>query len=169
LRSGYPSLPELDHGVFSPIQESGRLLLDCSSQEIHVESASKRLVETSVPQRDAIVRSEKRIKMTVGKHESCRGRRRADDDLLKAMKENETMKVELPKKSIKDYKESARFEWELRRMGQVSYEYGYRVTLARFQARYPDLEVDDDPFTGQPEDSLVPMETQPSFDNSILP
>ncbi|RZS18917.1 hypothetical protein BHM03_00051250 [Ensete ventricosum] len=97
------------------------------------------------------------------------GRRRADDDLLKAMKENDTLKVELPKKSIKDYKVSARFEWELCRMGQVSYEYGYRVTLARFQARYPDLEVDDDSFTWQPEDSLVPMETQPSFDDSILP
>ncbi|RRT70768.1 hypothetical protein B296_00009162 [Ensete ventricosum] len=98
-----------------------------------------------------------------------RGRQRVDDDLLKAMKENETMKVELPKKSIKDYKESVRFEWKLRRMGQVSYEYGYRVTLARFQTRYPDLEVDDDSFTGQPEDSLVLMETQPSFDDSILP
>ncbi|RZS18918.1 hypothetical protein BHM03_00051251, partial [Ensete ventricosum] len=73
LRSGYPSLPKLDHDVFSLIQESGRLLLDCSSQEIHVESASKRLVETLVPQWEATVRSEKRIKMTVGKHESCRG------------------------------------------------------------------------------------------------
>ncbi|RRT47018.1 hypothetical protein B296_00011270 [Ensete ventricosum] len=40
-------------------------------------------------------------------------------------------------------------------MGQVSYEYEYRVALARFQARYPDLEVDNDPFTEKPEDSLV--------------
>ncbi|RRT44996.1 hypothetical protein B296_00034495 [Ensete ventricosum] len=51
----------------------------------------------------------------------------------------------------------------------VSYEYGCQVTLARFQAWYPDLEVDSDPFTEKPEDGLVPMETRQEFDDSIPP
>ncbi|RZR72875.1 hypothetical protein BHM03_00018197 [Ensete ventricosum] len=46
-------------------------------------------------------------------------------------------------------------------------EYRYRVALARFKARYPDLEVDSDPFTEKPEDNLVPMETRQEFDNSV--
>ncbi|RZS19336.1 hypothetical protein BHM03_00051728 [Ensete ventricosum] len=62
-----------------------------------------------------------------------------------------------------------RFGWGLGLMGQVSYEYGYRVALAHFQARYPDLEVDSDPFTEQPEDSSIPMETRQEFDDSGPP
>ncbi|RWV77335.1 hypothetical protein GW17_00061853, partial [Ensete ventricosum] len=46
-------------------------------------------------------------------------------------------------------------------------EYRYRVALARFKARYPDLEVDSDPFTEKPEDNLVPMETRQEFDDSV--
>ncbi|RWW62274.1 hypothetical protein BHE74_00030606 [Ensete ventricosum] len=33
--------------------------------------------------------------------------------------------------------------------------------------RYPDLEVDDDPFTIQPEDDLVLMESQQPFDDTV--
>ncbi|RRT50059.1 hypothetical protein B296_00040613 [Ensete ventricosum] len=95
-------------------------------------------------------------------------RRKADDKLLKLMR-NESLKAELPGKSITDYKQSVRFGWGLRWIGQVSYEYGYRVALARFQARYPDLEVDNKPFTKQPEDSSVPMKTHQEFDDSIPP
>ncbi|RWW47931.1 hypothetical protein BHE74_00046041 [Ensete ventricosum] len=54
-------------------------------------------------------------------------------------------------------------------MGQVLYEYGYRVALAHFQARNPNMEVDVGPFTKKPEDSLVPMETRQEFDDSIPP
>ncbi|RRT47937.1 hypothetical protein BHM03_00004642 [Ensete ventricosum] len=75
------------------------------------------------------------------------------------MKEIEAPKAELPQKSIADYKESIEFGWGLCRMGQVSYEYGYQVALARFHTRYPNLEVDNDPFTKKPKDSSVPTET----------
>ncbi|RWW80799.1 hypothetical protein BHE74_00010839, partial [Ensete ventricosum] len=51
---------------------------------------------------------------------------KADDELLSLMRENEALKAELPSKSIADYKQSVGFEWGLRRMGQVSYEYGTR-------------------------------------------
>ncbi|RZS23258.1 hypothetical protein BHM03_00056157 [Ensete ventricosum] len=96
-------------------------------------------------------------------------RRKADDELLKLMRENESLKAELPGKSVANYKQSVGFGWGLRRMRQVSYEFGYRIALARFQARYPDLEVDSDPFTKRPEDGSVPMETHQEFDDSIPP
>ncbi|RRT78872.1 hypothetical protein B296_00001669 [Ensete ventricosum] len=88
---------------------------------------------------------------------------KSDDDLLKMMKENEAIKIELPSKCIVDYKQSIRFGWGLRQMGQVSYEYGYRVALAHFQAWHPNIEVDIDPFIKKSEDSSVPMETLPWF------
>ncbi|RZS25006.1 hypothetical protein BHM03_00058156 [Ensete ventricosum] len=80
---------------------------------------------------------------------------------------DELLKAELLGKSIADYKQLVGFEWGLRWMGQVSYEHGYRVTLAHFQARYPNLEVDNDPFTEQSEDSSIPMETRQEFDESV--
>ncbi|RRT74963.1 hypothetical protein B296_00020713 [Ensete ventricosum] len=42
---------------------------------------------------------------------------KVNDDLSKAVKEIDALKVELPKKSIVDNKESVRFRWGLRRMG----------------------------------------------------
>ncbi|RWW41509.1 hypothetical protein BHE74_00053012 [Ensete ventricosum] len=82
--------------------------------------------------------------------------------LALARQENKSLKAELQGKSISDYKQSVGFRWGLRRMGQVSYEYRYRVALARFQARYPDLEIDNDPFIEQPE-------THQEFDDSVPP
>ncbi|RWW40813.1 hypothetical protein BHE74_00053749, partial [Ensete ventricosum] len=94
-------------------------------------------------------------------------RRKADDELLKLMRENKSLKAELSGRSIANYKQSIGFGWGLRRMGHVLYEYEYQVALARFQARYPDLEVDSDPFTERPEDSSVPMKTCQEFDDSM--
>ncbi|RRT48593.1 hypothetical protein B296_00017994 [Ensete ventricosum] len=59
--------------------------------------------------------------------------RKADDDLLKSVKELESARAELPKRAIDDYKGSVGFKEGLKRMGQVSYEYGYQVALARFR------------------------------------
>ncbi|RWW50479.1 hypothetical protein BHE74_00043253 [Ensete ventricosum] len=87
------------------------------------------------------------------------------DKELNELWENDTLKAELPSKSVADYKRSVRFELGLQWMGQISYKYGYRVALARFQARYLNLEVDNDPFSKKPEDSSVPMET-PSLPRS---
>ncbi|RRT84645.1 hypothetical protein B296_00011508 [Ensete ventricosum] len=95
--------------------------------------------------------------------------RRADDELLKSMKELESVRVELPRQVTNDYKGSASFKEGLKRMGRVSYEYGYRVALARFRALHPDSEVEEDPFTIHPEDDSVPMERQQAFDDSDPP
>ncbi|RWW35534.1 hypothetical protein BHE74_00059531 [Ensete ventricosum] len=113
--------------------------------------------------REGLVESQRQLKEQKADH------RKADDELLKLMRENESLKAELSGKSISNYKQSIGFGWGLRRIGQVSYKYGYRVALARFQAWYPDLEIDNDPFSERPEDSSVPMETHQEFDDSVPP
>ncbi|RZS27888.1 hypothetical protein BHM03_00061420 [Ensete ventricosum] len=92
-----------------------------------------------------------------------------DDELLHAVKALENARTELPRQAVIQYKESTGFKEGLKRMGRVTYEYGYRAALARFHARHPDLEVEEDPFTIHPEDDLVPMERQQAFDDSDLP
>ncbi|RRT75465.1 hypothetical protein B296_00006629 [Ensete ventricosum] len=95
--------------------------------------------------------------------------RKMDDELLQAAKELESARAELPKQTIVQYNELLGFKEGLKMMGRVTYEYGYRVTLARFHARHPDAEVEEDPFTIHPEDDLVPMERQQAFDDSVPP
>ncbi|RZR77330.1 hypothetical protein BHM03_00002371 [Ensete ventricosum] len=70
--------------------------------------------------------------------------------------------------AIAEYKDSSNFKLELQRSSQVSYEYGYQVVLAQFQDKYPDLEVEENPFTSLPEDGNVPIEEVP-FDDSPAP
>ncbi|RRT32675.1 hypothetical protein B296_00042868 [Ensete ventricosum] len=95
--------------------------------------------------------------------------RKMDDELLQAEKALESARAELPRQTVVQYKESLDFKEGLKRMGRVTYEYGYRVALARFHVRYPDAEVEEDPFTIHPEDNLVPMQRQQAFDDSIPP
>ncbi|RRT31425.1 hypothetical protein B296_00050782 [Ensete ventricosum] len=95
--------------------------------------------------------------------------RRMDDELLQAVKDLESARAELPRQSIVQYKESLGFKEGLKMMGRVTYEYGYRVALARFRARHPNANVEEDPFTIHPEDDLVPMEMQQDFDDSVPP
>ncbi|RWW20384.1 hypothetical protein GW17_00015506 [Ensete ventricosum] len=92
-----------------------------------------------------------------------------EDELLNLMRSTEALKVELPKQATVDYKQSTRFEMGLVQTGQVSYEYGYHVTLAQFWARYPELEVEEDPFKNLLEDLTVPMEVDQSFDDTLSP
>ncbi|RZR88595.1 hypothetical protein BHM03_00016221 [Ensete ventricosum] len=144
----------------------GKLELDNAKLKLGSDELSGRLDEADKELnelREGLAESQHQLK------EQKVDRHKADDELLKLMRENESLKAELPGKSITDDKQSVGFGWGLRRMGQVSYEYGYRVALARFQARYPDLEVDNDPFTERPKDDLVPMETRQEFHDSIPP
>ncbi|RZR85661.1 hypothetical protein BHM03_00012680 [Ensete ventricosum] len=97
-----------------------------------LEQANKELNKL----REGLAESQRQLK------EHKADRRKADDKLLKLMRENEFLKAELPGRSVASYKQSA---------------------------QYPDLKVDSDPFTEQPEDSSVPMETHQEFDDSIPP
>ncbi|RZS01000.1 hypothetical protein BHM03_00030807 [Ensete ventricosum] len=78
-----------------------------------------------------------------------------DDELLQSIKALENARAELPRQSVDRYKESTGFKEGLKRMGRVTYEYGYRVVL--------------DPFTIHLEDDLVPMERPQTFDDSDPP
>ncbi|RWW70926.1 hypothetical protein BHE74_00021368 [Ensete ventricosum] len=90
-----------------------------------------------------------------------------DDELLQAVKDLESARAELPRQSVAQYKESLGFKEGLKRMGRVTYEYGYRMALARFRAQHLDTDIEEDPFTIHPEDDLVPMERQQDFDDSV--
>ncbi|RRT56817.1 hypothetical protein B296_00021364 [Ensete ventricosum] len=57
-----------------------------------------------------------------------------EDELLKLTGALEKLTVELPTKTIAEYKKLTGFEMGLVRTCQVSYEYGYRVVLAKFKA-----------------------------------
>ncbi|RRT81271.1 hypothetical protein B296_00001055 [Ensete ventricosum] len=63
--------------------------------------------------------------------------RKMDDELLQSVKALESARAELPKQAVDRYKESADFKEGLKRMGRVTYEYGYPVALARFRALLP--------------------------------
>ncbi|RRT35028.1 hypothetical protein B296_00037365 [Ensete ventricosum] len=67
-----------------------------------------------------------------------------DNELLQAVKALENARVELPRQAVDCYKESTDFKEGLKRMGRVTYEYGYRVALAHFHALHPDSEVKED-------------------------
>ncbi|RRT32572.1 hypothetical protein B296_00057078 [Ensete ventricosum] len=92
-----------------------------------------------------------------------------DDELLQAVKDLEGARAKLSGQAVARYNGCLDFKEGLKRMGRVTYEYGYRVALARFCARYPDADVEEDPFTIYPEYDLVPMERQQDFDDSVPP
>ncbi|RRT73152.1 hypothetical protein B296_00033159, partial [Ensete ventricosum] len=54
----------------------------------------------------------------------------------------------------------------LQRSGQATYECGYRVVLSKFRVRYPDLELEEDPFASLLEDDNVDMSDKVPFDDS---
>ncbi|RZR76329.1 hypothetical protein BHM03_00001015 [Ensete ventricosum] len=70
---------------------------------------------------------------------------------------------------IVEYKESHGFQLGLQRSGQATYEYGYRVALARFRARHPNLEIEEDLFATLPKNDNVKMLIEVPFDDSPDP
>ncbi|XP_065033859.1 uncharacterized protein LOC135666279 [Musa acuminata AAA Group] len=68
---------------------------------------------------------------------------------------------------IEAYKQSPGFQLGLARSGQVTYEYGYRIALGRFQTSHPGLEVEADPFVSHPEDLDVDMPEEVPFDDGV--
>ncbi|RZR84059.1 hypothetical protein BHM03_00010836 [Ensete ventricosum] len=92
-----------------------------------------------------------------------------ENELLKLTRAMEALRDDLPKQAIDNYKKLTGFEMGLVRMGRVSLEYGYQLALVRFRARYPDLEVEEDPFKELSEDANVPMAVEQPFDDSPPP
>ncbi|RRT50295.1 hypothetical protein B296_00051862 [Ensete ventricosum] len=85
----------------------------------------------------------------------CFERRTSKATHSKAWETKDASSVELqraPEKAkevIVEYKESSNFKLGLLRLSQAFYEYGYRVALAWFRAKYPDLEVEAPSLTYQ--------------------
>ncbi|RRT36479.1 hypothetical protein B296_00053213 [Ensete ventricosum] len=109
--------------------EVGELEVDNAKLKSGLDELSSRLDEADKELnelREGLAESQRQLK------EQKANCRKADNKLLKLMRENESLKAELLGKSIANYKQSVGFRWGLWRMGQVSYESGYRVALARF-------------------------------------
>ncbi|RWW37199.1 hypothetical protein BHE74_00057724 [Ensete ventricosum] len=133
-------------------RERGEELLRREASEKELQEAQSHLGDAQQLMREARIRA-----------------RKMDDELLQAVKDLESARAELPRQSVAQYKESLSFKEGLKRMSRVTYEYGYRVALARFRARHPDADVEEDPFTIHTEDDLVSMERQQDFDDSVPP
>ncbi|RWV79394.1 hypothetical protein GW17_00059479 [Ensete ventricosum] len=71
-------------------------------------------------------------------------------------------------RAITEYKVSRGFELDMERTRRT-YEFEYRVVLKRFQVKYPDLIVKENPFTDYLEDANVEMENNQPFDDIIPP
>ncbi|THU57112.1 hypothetical protein C4D60_Mb03t00060 [Musa balbisiana] len=102
-----------------------------------------------------------RAEVRLAKDEACAEARAASETLADEIHQ----RLKKDRKLIKDYKKSKGFELGLTRTGQVTYEYGYWIALARFRAHYPDLEVAEDP-ASFPEDLGVDMPEEVPFDDS---
>ncbi|RWW48016.1 hypothetical protein BHE74_00045959 [Ensete ventricosum] len=69
-------------------------------------------------------------------------------------------------KAITQYKASQGFESGLVKMGRVSYEFGYRVAVERFRAKYLNSAVEENLFAELPEDANMKMDLCQPFDDS---
>ncbi|THU69602.1 hypothetical protein C4D60_Mb08t16130 [Musa balbisiana] len=100
-----------------------------------------------------MTRAEARLARNEALEEALTEVKRASEALVVEMGQ----RSEKDKKLIEDYKESSGFQLGLIRSGQVTYEYGYRIALARFKAHHPDMETVEDPFASCLEDVTVDM------------
>ncbi|RZR82609.1 hypothetical protein BHM03_00009061 [Ensete ventricosum] len=98
-------------------------------------------------------RLRKTVRLTTGNIEGCRivGVR----SLIK-LGDHSELKVE-GGKAVVEYKASQGFQSRLEKMGQMTYEFSYRVALERFRAKYLESSIEDDPFAKRPEDTNMRM------------
>ncbi|RZR93103.1 hypothetical protein BHM03_00021530, partial [Ensete ventricosum] len=157
---------------FDRVHDAGRLITFMDYRIKQLQEELNALKSNRGP--EAVAKAEERaseLQEELEKTKRERGeellrREASEKELHKAL---ESARAELPRQSVVQYKKSLGFKEGLKRMGRVTYEYGYRVALARFRAQHPDTKVEEDPFTIHPEDDLVPMERQQAFDDSIPP
>ncbi|RRT67136.1 hypothetical protein B296_00039559 [Ensete ventricosum] len=58
------------------------------------------------------------------------------------------------------------FIFRLTQMGRISYEFGFWVALERLWGKYPEVEIEQDPFVECPEDANVGMDLNQPFDDN---
>ncbi|RRT42647.1 hypothetical protein B296_00043452 [Ensete ventricosum] len=170
--------PTLPDGALRPVHDVGRLITFMDYRISHLQQELDALKFGGGP--EAIAKAEERA--SVLEQELEKSKRERDEALqrqdasekeLSEVRSNlaalENARAELPKQMVDRYKESTGFKDGLKRMGRVTYKYGYRVVLARFHAVYLDSEVEEGPFTIHLEDDLVPKERQQAFNDSDTP
>ncbi|RRT37981.1 hypothetical protein B296_00057084 [Ensete ventricosum] len=86
--------------------DNGKLKLGLDELSSRLEEADKELNELQ----EGLAESQRQLR------EQKVNRRKADDKLLKLMRENKSLKVELLGRSVANYKQSVRFGWGLRQM-----------------------------------------------------
>ncbi|RRT66175.1 hypothetical protein B296_00039430 [Ensete ventricosum] len=74
--------------------------------------------------------------------------RKKDDESLAAKRDATPERAQA---KIAQYKETPDFKFGLEKIDRVSYEYGHKVALARFRGKYPQLEIEEDPYATLPE------------------
>ncbi|RRT62252.1 hypothetical protein B296_00043529 [Ensete ventricosum] len=92
-----------------------------------------------------------------------------EGDVLSLTKAATLLKAELKAegpRAVATYKVSQGFESELKKMGRVSYEFGYRVMLERLWEKHPELTIEQNPFAECPDDANAEMDLNQTFDDS---
>ncbi|RWW76738.1 hypothetical protein BHE74_00015149 [Ensete ventricosum] len=86
---------------------------------------------------------------------------RLEGDMLSLTEAVALLEAELKAEGLKAmvvYKASHGFESGLKKMGQISYEFGYRVALEWLRGMHPEVEIEDDPFAECPEDGNIKID-----------
>ncbi|RRT72496.1 hypothetical protein B296_00008640 [Ensete ventricosum] len=94
---------------------------------------------------------------------------RLEGDVLSLTEATTFLEVELKgegPKVVATYKASRGFESSLEKMGRVSYEFEYRVTLEQLWEKHPEIVIEQDPFVEYPEDVHVKMDLNQPFDDN---
>ncbi|RRT62488.1 hypothetical protein B296_00011052 [Ensete ventricosum] len=92
-----------------------------------------------------------------------------EGDVLSLTEAATFLKAELKSegpKAVTAYKASQGFELSLKKIGRVSYEYGYWVALERLRRKHPEIAIEQDPFAKCPNDAIVEMDLNQPFDDS---
>ncbi|RWW61474.1 hypothetical protein BHE74_00031460 [Ensete ventricosum] len=91
-----------------------------------------------------------------------------ENDVLSLTEVVAFLKAELKaegQKAVAAYKASEGFESGLKKMGRVSYEFGYRMALERLRGKHPDITIEQDPFAECSEDANIEMDLDQPFND----
>ncbi|RZS00916.1 hypothetical protein BHM03_00030701 [Ensete ventricosum] len=107
-------------------------LNEANDRRASVEADLEKARSESASLERQLVDLHKRLGDSEGQLRSARAQvRQMETELLDLARSKEALREDLPKRAVKNYKESPGFEMGLVRMGRVSLEYGYQLALAR--------------------------------------
>ncbi|RWW04033.1 hypothetical protein GW17_00032766 [Ensete ventricosum] len=147
------------------VHDAGRLVRSQHERILALRAANKEL--KGLADQDLVAIVESHVKELEGDVNKLRGSWKGD--VLSLTEAATLLETELKgegAKAVAAYKASRGFESGLEKMGQVSCEFGYRVTLERLQGKHPEIEVEQDPFAECPKDANAKIDLSQPFDGS---